>query len=129
MIYDVTIDGQNYRLELERKATGWTCMLDGKSMQIDAVLARRDVVSMIMDGRAFEIKREQSATDMHLWVGSGRYSAEIRDPRSFRGRKDGSASDAGPRKLLAPMPGRIVRIWSMKKQKLKRDRVCWWSRP
>ena len=110
MIYDVVIDGKSYRLELERKAAEWICQLDGKPIQIDAVLARRDVVSMIVNGRAYEIKREQSATDMHLWVGSKRYAAEISDPRSFRGRKSRAGADAGPQKLIAPMPGRIVRI-------------------
>ena len=119
MIYDVVIDGKNYRLELERKAAEWICRLDGELIRIDAVLARRDVVSMIVNGRAYEIKREQSATDMHLWVGSERYAAEISDPRSFRGRKSRAGADAGPKKLIAPMPGRIVRILVAEKSQVE----------
>jgi biotin carboxyl carrier protein len=46
---------------------------------------------------------------MHLWVGSVRYAAQLRDPRSLRSRV--TADDGkGPRKLLAPMPGKIVRV-------------------
>ena len=119
MTYDVTIDGKKYRLELERAASGWTCRLDGKEVKIDAVLARRDVVSIIVSGRAYEIKREQSATGMHLWVGSRRYAADIRDPRSFRGRRDGAGGGEGPRKLLAPMPGRIVRVMVSEKAEVE----------
>ena len=43
MLYDVTIDGKNYRLELSRADGRWTCRLDGRELQIDAVLARPDV--------------------------------------------------------------------------------------
>jgi biotin carboxyl carrier protein len=110
MIYDVTIDGKNYRLELERAASGWRCRLDGRDVQMNAVLARRDVISLLIDGKAYEIKREWTATDVHLWVGSVRYLAELRDPRSLRGRRGAGADDKGPKKLLAPMPGRVVRV-------------------
>jgi biotin carboxyl carrier protein len=108
MLYEVTIDGQKHRLELERAEPGWRCQLDGHEIEVDAVLTRRDVLSILVGGKAFEIKRERTATDTHLWVGSTRYLAELRDPRSLRGRK--GADEMGPRKLLAPMPGKVVRV-------------------
>jgi biotin carboxyl carrier protein len=110
MVYDVTIDGKDFRLELERKESGWQCRLDGRNIEMNAVLARRDVLSILIDGKAYEIKREQTASDTHLWVGSVRYLAELRDPRSLRGRKGTGADDKGPKKILAPMPGKVVRM-------------------
>jgi len=110
MVYDVTIDDKNYRLELEQADGGWQCRLDGREIQMDAVLARRDVLSVLIHGKAYEIKRERTATDLHLWVGSARYAAELRDPRSLRGRKGSTGDDRGPKKLLAPMPGKVVRV-------------------
>ena len=94
-------------------------------MEIDAILTRRDVLSIIVGGKAYEIKRERTATDMHLWVGSRRYAVELRDPRSLRSRA--TADDGkGPRKLLAPMPGKVVRVSSRKKEQWKPGRA-WWS--
>ena len=110
MIYDVTIDGKDYRLELERADAGWRCQLDGREIQMDAVLAQRDVLSVLIGGKAYEVKRERAATDMHLWVGSVSYLAELRDPRSLRGRRGAGADEKGPKKLLAPMPGKVVRV-------------------
>ncbi len=110
MVYDVTIDGKRYRLELDRAGECWQCRLDGREIEIDAVLARRDVLSVLIDGKAYEIKRERTATDMHLWVGSARYAAELRDPRSLRSRKDGAGDAEGSKKLVAAMPGKVVRI-------------------
>ncbi len=89
---------------------GWRCRLDGREVHLDAILPRRDVLSVIIDGKAYEIKREQTATDLHLWVGPVRYAAELRDPRSLRGRKSLPETDSGPRKLIAPMPGKVVRV-------------------
>jgi biotin carboxyl carrier protein len=109
MTYDVNIDGKNYRLELNCLDERWECHLDGRAIEVDAVLARRDVLSVIIGGKAYEIKRERTAIDMHLWVGSVRYAAQLRDPRSLRSRA--SADDGkGPRKLVAPMPGKVVRV-------------------
>ena len=109
MTYQINIDGKNYRLELTRSDGRWDCRLDGREVPVDAVLARRDVLSVLIGGKAYEIKRERSATDMHLWVGSVRYAVRVRDPRSLRSRQT-SDDGKGPRKLVAPMPGRVVRV-------------------
>jgi len=110
MVYEVIVGGKPYRLELEKAAGGWECRLDGQPVPIDAVIPRRDVLSLLVDGRAYEIKREQTATDLHLWVGSSRFAVELRDPRSLRSRQKAAGDEKGPRKILAPMPGRIVRV-------------------
>jgi biotin carboxyl carrier protein len=111
MVYDVLIDEKSHRLELQRtKNEEWQCLLDGREIKIDAVLPRRDVLSILVGGKAYEIKRERTATDTHLWVGSTRYSVELRDPRSLRNRRAGIGDDKGPRKLIASMPGKVVRV-------------------
>jgi biotin carboxyl carrier protein len=109
MTYDVTIGDKNYRLELERVADGWSCRLDGREVEVDAVLPRPDVLSLRMGNRAYEVKCERVGSDLHLWVGSERFAADIRDPRSLRGRSRAD-DDHGPRKLTAPMPGKVVRV-------------------
>src|SRR5208282_927159 len=91
-------------------ASGWKCRLDGKEIRLDAVLPRRDVLSLLVDGRAFEVKREQTSTDLHMWVGSARFAVELHEPRSLRARKGSAADEKGPRKIVAPMPGRVVRV-------------------
>ena len=119
MLFDVTIEGQKHRLELDRVDGGWHCKLDGREVQIDAVLARRDVLSLLLQGHAYEIKRERSATDTHLWVGPVRYSAELSDPRSLRARKASAGLDHGPIKVVAPMPGKVVRVLAAEKTEVE----------
>ncbi|MFY9790219.1 MAG: biotin/lipoyl-containing protein [Candidatus Sulfotelmatobacter sp.] len=109
MLYDVTIDGKKYGLELNRTDGRWSCSLDGREIEVDAILARPDVLSLRIGNLAYEIKSERVANDLHLWVGSTRFAAEVRDPRSLRGRAR-AADDRGPKKIVAPMPGRVVRL-------------------
>ena len=35
---------------------------------------------------------------------------DLRDPRSLRARQGGAQDEKGPRKIVAPMPGRVVRL-------------------
>jgi biotin carboxyl carrier protein len=109
MLYEVTIDGKNYRLDLNHAEGRWSCRLDGRELQVDAVLARPDVLSLRIGNMAYEIKLERVASDLHLWVGSTRFAADIRDPRSLRARSR-AADDHGPKKITAPMPGKVVRL-------------------
>ncbi len=109
MTYDIAIDGKSYRLDLNRADGGWSCRVDGREVAVDAILARPDVLSLRIGNQAYEVKCERVAGEMHLWVGSARFAAEVRDPRSLRGRVR-AVDDHGPRKLTAPMPGKIVRV-------------------
>ncbi len=109
MLYDVSIDGKNHRLELNHAEGRWSCRLDGRDFEVDAILARPDVLSLRIGNLAYEVKSERVANDLHLWVGSSRFAVVVRDPRSLRGRTS-AADDHGPRKITAPMPGKVVRL-------------------
>jgi len=110
MLYEVTIDGQDHQLQLDLVDGGWRCRLDGLLVTVDAALNRPNVLSVLMNGKSYDLKRELTATGMNIWVGSVPYEAQIRDPRALRGRKNGAGDDLSPRKLVAPMPGKVVRI-------------------
>jgi biotin carboxyl carrier protein len=109
MTYDIAIDGKHHRLDLTQAEGRWSARLDGCDVEVDAILARPDVLSLRIGNQAFEVKCERVGGDMHLWVGSARFAAEVRDPRSLRGRVR-AVDDQGPKKLTAPMPGKIVRV-------------------
>jgi len=110
MLYDITIDGKSYRLELGRAEGRWQCRLDGQEFPIDPVLTGHDTLSVLFAGKSYEIRRERTATDTYLWVGRSGYAAEVRDPRSLRARKRKAGDESGPRKLVASMPGKVVRV-------------------
>jgi biotin carboxyl carrier protein len=112
MTYDVIVDGKSVRVELKRAGAAWECKLDGRKLTADAVVTSPAVLSLLIAGKVYEVKREASATDLHLWVGSARYHVEVRDPRAYRSRRAAAVSGAGegPQPVVSPMPGKVVRI-------------------
>jgi len=113
--YDVIIDGHPCRVEIAhadpvRKDGRWRCTVDGRTLMIDALLVRPNVLSLIIGGVSYEVKRERSASETHLWIDSSRYGTEVRDPRSLHSRRAASNDAGGTRKIVAPMPGKVVRV-------------------
>jgi len=109
MTYDIVIGGKSYRLELSQSEGRWSCRIDGSAIEVDAVLARPNVLSLRLGNQAYEVKCERVGGEIHIGVGSQRFLAEVRDPRSLRSRTR-AADDHGPKQLSAPMPGKVVRI-------------------
>ena len=111
MIYEVVIDGTTHKVEIEKSATTWKCRVDDHEYEIDASITARDVLSVLIGGKAYEAKREYSLSgETHVIIGSERFAAEVRDPRSLRSRKAAAGFGEGPQKVAAPMPGKVVRI-------------------
>ena len=110
MLFDVSIDGTAHSLDLRRVNGRWQCRLDDREIQIDAVPAGRGVISLVIGATSHEIRIERGSTGTYIWVGNSRYSAEVRDPKSLRNRRASATGEAGPRNIIAPMPGKVVRI-------------------
>ena len=109
MIYDIAIGAKNYRLELDRADGQWSCCLDGRNLEADAVLVRPGLLSLRLGNICYEVKCEHLAGGLKIWIGQDSVNVEVRDPRSLRGRARLS-DEHGDKKLTAPMPGKVVRI-------------------
>ncbi len=120
MTYDIIVDGKTHHVEVTRGEKLWSCRVDGQEMEVDAALTARDVLSVLIGGKAYEIKRERSLQgDVHMVIGSARYAVDVQDPRSLKTRRAVAGSDSGPQKIKAAMPGKIVRILVAEKEGVK----------
>jgi len=119
--YNVLIDGMAYRVQLEPSSEDkrrWVARLGERILELDAAFRGRDSLSLIANGASFEVERERgnapvgdSAGDAFNVVISGRrYAAELRDPRALRSRRAQGPQGAGPKKLVSPMPGKVIRV-------------------
>ncbi|HZR55401.1 MAG TPA: biotin/lipoyl-containing protein [Terriglobales bacterium] len=120
MIYEIIIDAnaKKRRLDLNREGDGWKCVLDGREILIDVLSTQADILSLLIDRKVYEVKRERSASGQYLWIGKTRYQAEVRDPRSLRSRNKAAGNDSGPKKLAAAMAGRVVRMLVAEKEEV-----------
>lgn len=110
MIYEVTIAEKVYRVELVRTEQEWKCKLDGRELPLDVVSAQDGMLSLLLQGKSYEVKQETVGAESNVIVGQERFSVSVRDPRSFRSRRRSGASEQGVMKIKAPMPGKVVRI-------------------
>jgi biotin carboxyl carrier protein len=109
MIFDVTVNGRDYRVELESQENGtWLCRVNGEQVAVDSIFTRNGVLSLLITGESYEIIANPA--QQQIAIGSTRYGVEVRDPRSWRSRRSRAGADEGARKIVAPMPGKIVRV-------------------
>jgi biotin carboxyl carrier protein len=110
MIYEVVIDQKSYQVELARTGSGWRCRLNGREFPADVVFSRSGVLSILVDGKSYEVKQETTGTETSIVVGHEHFAATVRDPRSLRSRRRVGGAGEGIKKVSAPMPGKVVRI-------------------
>lgn len=110
MMYEVTIGDATHKVELVRSGESWKAKLDGREVPLDVVATQSGVFSILVNGRSYEIKQEVSPAGVNIVVGNQRFPASVSDPRSYRSRRRAAAGGEGPKKVTAPMPGKVVRI-------------------
>jgi biotin carboxyl carrier protein len=110
MIYEVTIGDKTRTVELVRSGPDWLCKIDGRAFSLDVTAIQTNVLSILVDGKSYEVKQETTAAETSIVVGRRRFSVTVRDPRSLRSRRRSDAGGPGPRKVSAPMPGKVVRV-------------------
>jgi biotin carboxyl carrier protein len=110
MIYEVTIAGKVRKIDLERAGKGWRCKVDGLELPLDVSSTQNGVLSILINGKSYEVKQETTATASSVVIGSQHFTAVVIDPRSLRSRRGSGGAEEGVRKVIASMPGKVVRI-------------------
>jgi biotin carboxyl carrier protein len=110
MIFDVTVNDRDYRVELHRseESANWTCRVNEETVEVNAATTAEGVLSLLIGGVSYEIVAAPGR--QQLAISGQRFAVELRDPRSLRSRRARALSHEGPKKLLAPMPGKVVRV-------------------
>ncbi|HKW57218.1 MAG TPA: biotin/lipoyl-containing protein [Candidatus Acidoferrum sp.] len=108
----VTPSGPQSRIiELERNSDRWKISLDGQPLDVDVVETAPNALSVLLDGQAFEFFITPSpAGALQLRAGHHEFSAEVADPRAWRGRRHGALEAHGLQQVVAPMPGKVVSV-------------------
>jgi biotin carboxyl carrier protein len=100
---------------------------DGETLFADGEEISPGVYSILIDGRSYEAQVSRRAGDAEsdsspyvVTVGLRHYVVEIRDPRRWR--RDGAGvREKGPQEIVAPMPGKIVKVLVCENQEVVRD--------
>ena len=98
-------------VEVEREADGLKITLDGRSVDTDAVEIDPNTLSLLLEGQSYEVRFMRSPEGLlKIQAGLQEFAAEVADPRAWRGRQHGSLEAEGRQQVVAPMPGKVIRL-------------------
>jgi biotin carboxyl carrier protein len=105
-------DGAALRsVEINCAAESLTVSLDGQVVEADCVEINSNTFSILLAGQSYEVRIVPSADGMlKLHAGQQEFTAEVSDPRAWRGRRHGAITVEGSQQIVAPMPGKVIRV-------------------
>jgi biotin carboxyl carrier protein len=111
MKFEVLISGRKRTVEFALQDGRRQFSLDGVSFDADAVEIAPNTFSVILGGESHEVRIAPLPDGrVKLHTGTHEFIAEVFDPRAWRGRKHGALEAQGRQEILAPMPGKVIRL-------------------
>jgi biotin carboxyl carrier protein len=115
MKFEVHLEGatgkSQHVVELEREGDNFRVVLDGHPVDANVLKVAASSISVLLDGQSFEVHVTPALEGkLKLQSGPHEFTAEVQDPRVWRGRKHGGLEAEGRQQILAPMPGKVIRL-------------------
>jgi biotin carboxyl carrier protein len=108
MILDATVAGRTIRVEVRGGEGRYRVTLDGTPIDVDLAGDPWRLASLLVDGESHEIGIEKRADGYTIVFPGERLSVEL--AAAARGTSAPARHAPGPTRLVAPMPGRVVRV-------------------
>jgi biotin carboxyl carrier protein len=111
MKFEIAINGNARTVEIEREGRDWRISIDGELVDADAVEIAPNIFSILLNGKSYEVRVTPSPNGaLTLQTAHQEFTAEVVDVRAWRGRRHGALEAEGRQQILAPMPGKIIRV-------------------
>ena len=110
MKLQIEIRGRKHQVELAQAGERPVWMLDGQRLEADAAAVSPGIYSILINGKSFEVRVERRGGKLRAITGGREFTMLIWDEREWRRKRAGSVEAEGRQQVLAPMPGKIVRV-------------------
>lgn len=108
-----TIQEVEVDVEIRREAGKLFANVDGRDYQLEAHRSPSGVTLLTADGQVFDCRvdgQPASGKPVDVFVGTQHHVVTLTDPKRLRGVGSGGAHADGTARIVAPMPGKVVRI-------------------
>lgn len=110
MKLQLTMNGRGTEIDLLSPAPNTRFRFDGAAeRQAQVEIPQPGVYSILMDGRSYDAWVEEQPGALVVVIDGHRFEIQARDPRRFSRGAAGRAG-VGRQTVVAPMPGKIIRI-------------------
>ena len=116
MRYEVEINGRVRQVAVQRAGGRFTASVDGRVRQVDIARIDAQVLSLIVDDGAatceIGVANDAATGLLQVRVGTTVVDVAVNSSNSGRRRRRDRSADrgSGPQRIVAPMPGKIVRV-------------------
>ena len=130
MHYEVELGGRRRQVAVIRTGDSFAVTVDGHTRHVDAARIDAYTLSLLLDSvspadnsaagppasdphrRSYEVSlvASQAGGQLTVYVGSTPIPVSLNGSRRWSRRDDGSGAGSGPQRLMAPMPGKVVRV-------------------
>jgi biotin carboxyl carrier protein len=114
--FDIEVNGHTRVVSIERAAAGrYRVVVDGQPSEVDAVRIGAFGLSLLLDGgggisREVQVAPAGTPGEMLVSIDGRTVAATVNGRRTGRGGADLGAGARGDQAIVAPMPGRVVRV-------------------
>ena len=129
MQYEVELGGRRRRVVVMRAGDGFAVTVDGRTRRVDAARIDAHTLSLLLDNvspgdntaappdlnghrRGYEVSvvPDPAGGQLTVHVGSAPILVRLNGLRRSGRRDAGGVAGSGPQRLVAPMPGKVVRV-------------------
>jgi biotin carboxyl carrier protein len=108
-----TIQAIEVDVEIRCEAGKVLAHVDGREYQLEAHPSQSGITLLASGGQVFDCRVEgqpASGKVVDVFVGTDQYVVTLTDPKRLRGASAANAEADGAARIVAPMPGKIVRV-------------------
>jgi biotin carboxyl carrier protein len=115
MRYEIEVGGRTRQVAVARVGDGLAVTVEGQTWHVDAARIDAHALSLIVDGvwrRSYEvaITSDPATSKVMVRVGTTPIAVGLNGSRRWARKDDAGGSGTGPLRLVAPMPGKVVRV-------------------
>lgn len=108
-----TIEDIEVDVEVRREGGKVFARVDGREYHLEAQESPAGVTLLAADSKVFDCRVEAqpaSGLTVDVFVGTNHYAVTLTDPKRLRGAAAASAHGDGAARIVAAMPGKVVRV-------------------
>jgi biotin carboxyl carrier protein len=116
MTFDIEVNGRGRLISIERASAGkYRVIVDGRAQVVDAIRVGSFGLSLLFDGadgssRDIQVAPAGAPGEVLVSLDGRWVTAVVNGRRAGRASVEGSAHARGEQRVVAPMPGRVVRL-------------------
>lgn len=113
MKLNAEVGGEGLSVEVRREGERVFAEVGGRRYELEARAVGAGEYLLVHEGRVYECRVGQSkerGSPLTVSAGAGEYEVTLTDPKHLRGAAGAHGPEAGRAQVVAPMPGKVVRV-------------------